>query len=170
VATTGAEPYVLGGYCAAILLDSLWPGPWMRSIDESVARRLRAAALVRSRDQGGVVYLGDEDELIRKTLTGFDPVTFMSRQLADRKVLGFPPYRRILELTGAGSDIDAMLAELDEVEELLRDEDEDGQRAVAAYPISAGDRVGTRVAEMIASRSAKKQPQVRVRIDDPRSL
>src|SRR5690625_8016202 len=68
----------------------------------------------------------------------------MSRQLADRKVLGFPPYRRILELTGAGSDIDAMLAELDEVEELLRDEDEDGQRAVAAYPISAGDRVGTR--------------------------
>ncbi|WP_209324816.1 primosomal protein N' [Brevibacterium renqingii] len=170
VATTGAEPYVLGGYSAAILLDSLWPGPWMRSIDEAVSRRLRAAALVRSRDQGGVVYLGDEDELIRKTLTGFDPITFMSRQLADRKALGFPPYRRILELTGAGSDIDAVLSELGEVDELLRDEAEDGQRSVLAYPISAGDRVGTRVAELTASRSAKKQPQVRVRIDDPRSL
>lgn len=173
VATTGAEPYVLGGYAAAILLDSLWPGPWMRSIDESVARRLRAAALVRSREQGGTVYLGDEDELIRSTLTAFDPVTFMSRQLADRKVLGFPPYRRILELTGAGTDIDAVLTEIGEVgeiDELLRDEAEDGQRSVCAYPIAAGDRIGTRMAEITASRSAKKQPQVRARIDDPRSL
>jgi primosomal protein N' (replication factor Y) len=170
VATTGAEPYVLGGYAAGILLDSLWPGPWMRSIDESVGRRLRAAALVRSREQGGAVYLGDEDELIRSTLTSFDPVTFMSRQLADRRALGFPPYRRIIELTGAGADIDTVLGELEEVEELLRDETEDGQRLVGAYPISAGDRVGTRVAEITASRSAKKQPQVRVRIDDPRSL
>src|SRR5699024_12264973 len=80
VATTGAEPYVLGGYCAAILLDSLWPGPWMRSIDESVARRLRAAALVRSRDQGGVVHLGDGDERIRKRLGGLDRVPFLSCQ------------------------------------------------------------------------------------------
>ncbi|UVI34496.1 primosomal protein N' [Brevibacterium spongiae] len=173
VATTGAEPYVIGGYAAAILLDSLWPGPWMRSVDESVARRLRAAALVRSRDEGGTVYLGDEDEVIRSTLTAFDPATAMSRQLADRKVLGFPPYRRILELTGAGADIDAVLAELSEVgelDELLREEAEDGQRSVSAYPIAAGDRVGSRVAEITASRSAKKQPQVRVRIDDPRSL
>ena len=170
VATTGAEPYVLGGYAAAILLDSLWPGPWMRSIDESVARRLRAASLVRSRDDGGAVYLGDEDELIRQTLTAFDPTTFMSRQLSDRKVLGFPPYRRILELTGAGADIDEVIGEIGEVEELLREDAEDGQRSVSAYPFSAGDRVGTRVAEIIASRSAKKQPQVRVRIDDPRSL
>ncbi|MCU4297948.1 primosomal protein N' [Brevibacterium permense] len=170
VATTGAEPYVLGGYAAAILLDSLWPGPWMRSIDESVARRLRAASLVRSRDDGGVVYLGDEDELIRQTLTAFDPTTFMSRQLSDRKALGFPPYRRILELTGAGADIDEVLEQIGEVEELLREDAEDGQRSVSAYPFSAGDRVGTRAAEIIASRSAKKQRQVRVRIDDPRSL
>ncbi|WP_166972073.1 primosomal protein N' family DNA-binding protein [Brevibacterium atlanticum] len=170
VATTGAEPYVLGGYAAAILLDSLWPGPWMRSIDDSVVRRLRAAALVRSREQGGVVYLGDEDELIRSTLTAFDPVTFMSRQLADRRALGFPPYRRIIELTGTGADIDTVLSELGEVEELLRDETEGGQRCVGAYPISAGDRVGVRAAEITAARSAKKQPQVRIRIDDPRSL
>ncbi|WP_181273470.1 primosomal protein N' [Brevibacterium oceani] len=170
VATTGAEPYVLGGYAAAILLDSLWPGPWMRSLDDGVGRRLRAAALVRSREQGGVVYLGDEDELIRRTLTAFDPVTFMSRQLADRRTLGFPPYRRIIELTGSGTDIDAVLSELVEVEELLRDATEDGQRCVGAYPISAGDRVGTRAAEITAARSAKKQPQVRIRIDDPRSL
>ena len=94
----------------------------------------------------------------------------MSRQLSDRKVLGFPPYRRILELTGAGADIDEMIGEIGEVEELLREDAEDGQRSVSAYPFSAGDRVGTRVAEIIASRSAKKQPQVRVRIDDPRSL
>ncbi|MBR7503770.1 primosome assembly protein PriA, partial [Mycobacterium tuberculosis] len=34
VATTGAEPYAIGGYAAGILLDSLWPGPWMRASDE----------------------------------------------------------------------------------------------------------------------------------------
>ena len=170
VATTGAEPYALGGYASAILLDSLWPGPWMRSSDEGVSRRLRAAVLVRSRENGGVVYLGDSDEMIRSTVTTFDPVTFMSRQLEDRKQLGFPPYRRIVELRGAGADIDAVLAEVDELEELIRDEDEEGQKAVAAYPIAAGDRVGTTLAAITASRSAKKLPQVRVRIDDPRSL
>ncbi|MCD1284989.1 MULTISPECIES: primosomal protein N' [unclassified Brevibacterium] len=174
VATTGAEPYALGGYAAAILLDSLWPGPWMRSIDEGVARRLRAAVLVRSRENGGAVYLGDADEAIRATVTGFDPATFMSRQLADRRELGFPPYRRIVELTGSGTEIDSVIAEVgaevEELEELIQDEDEGTQKAVAAYPISAGDRVGSRLAAITAARSAKKQPQVRVRIDDPRSL
>ncbi|RAE31297.1 primosomal protein N', partial [Burkholderia multivorans] len=69
VATTGAEPYAIGGYAAGILLDSLWPGPWMRASDEGVRRRMRAASLVRSRTDGGVVYLGDTDEVIRTALT-----------------------------------------------------------------------------------------------------
>ncbi|GAA1951477.1 primosomal protein N' [Brevibacterium antiquum] len=170
VATTGAEPYALGGYACAILLDSLWPGPWMRSTDEGVSRRLRAAVLVRSRTAGGVVYLGDTDETIRNTVTTFDPVTTMSRALGDRLDLGFPPYRRIVELTGAGTDIDAVIAAVPDLTELIRDSDGDEQKAVAAYPIAAGDTVGEALAHQIASRSAKKLPQVRVRIDDPRSL
>lgn len=170
VATTGAEPYALGGYACAILLDSLWPGPWMRSTDEGVSRRLRAAVLVRSRTAGGVVYLGDSDETIRNTVTTFDPVTTMSRALGDRLELGFPPYRRIVELTGAGTDIDAIVAAVPELTELIRDSDGDDQKAVAAYPIAAGDSVGEQLAHLTASRSAKKLPQVRIRIDDPRSL
>lgn len=170
VATTGAEPYALGGYACAILLDSLWPGPWMRSTDEGISRRLRAAVLVRSRTAGGVVYLGDTDEAIRSTVTTFDPVTSMSRALGDRRELGFPPYRRIVELTGPGIGIDAVLAEVPELTELIRDSDGDDQKAVAAYPIAAGDAVGESLAHLIASRSAKKLPQVRIRIDDPRSL
>ncbi|MCF2571493.1 primosomal protein N' [Brevibacterium sp. UCMA 11754] len=170
VATTGAEPYALGGYACAILLDSLWPGPWMRSTDEGVSRRLRAAVLVRSRTAGGVVYLGDTDETIRNTVTTFDPVTTMSRALGDRYELGFPPYRRIVELTGAGTDIDAIIAAVPDLTELIRDSDGDDQKAVAAYPIAAGEAVGEALAHQIASRSAKKLPQVRIRIDDPRSL
>ena len=170
VATTGAEPYALGGYACAILLDSLWPGPWMRSTDEGISRRLRAAVLVRSRTAGGVVYLGDTDEAIRNTVTTFDPVTSMSRALTDRRELGFPPYRRIVELTGAGTDIDAVLTAVPELTELIRDSDGDDQKAVAAYPIAAGDAVGEALAQQTASRSAKKLPQVRIRIDDPRSL
>lgn len=170
VATTGAEPYALGGYACAILLDSLWPGPWMRSTDEGVSRRLRAAVLVRSRRNGGVVYLGDTDETIRNTVTTFDPVTTMSRALEDRRELGFPPYRRIVELTGPGTAIDAVVTAVPELTELIRDSDGDDQKAVAAYPIAAGDAVGESLAHLIASRSAKKLPQVRIRIDDPRSL
>lgn len=170
VATTGAEPYAIGGYAAGILLDSLWPGPWMRASDEGVRRRMRAASLVRARSDGGVVYLGDSDEVIRGALTTFDPAVTMARALHDRRELGFPPYRRIVELTGAGTDIDAVLGEVPELEELTRDEDEAGQKVVAAYPIAAGPHIGTRLAEITAARSAKKLPQVRVRIDDPRSL
>ena len=170
VATTGAEPYAIGGYAAGILLDSLWPGPWMRASDEGVRRRMRAASLVRARTDGGVVYLGDSDEVIRGALTTFDPAVTMARALHDRRELGFPPYRRIVELTGAGTDIDAVLGEVPELEELTRDEDEAGQKVVAAYPIAAGPHIGTRLAEITAARSAKKLPQVRVRIDDPRSL
>ncbi|GAA1867194.1 primosomal protein N' [Brevibacterium marinum] len=170
VATTGAEPYALGGYACAVLLDSLWPGPWMRSTDEGVSRRLRAAVLVRPRTAGGVVYLGDDDETIRTTVTTFDPVTTMSRSLRDRRELGFPPYRRIVELTGAGADIDSVLTAVPELSELIRDDDGDDQKAVAAYPISAGDSVGEQLTHLSASRSAKKLPQVRIRIDDPQSL
>ncbi|QQB13708.1 primosomal protein N' [Brevibacterium casei] len=170
VATTGAEPYAIGGYAAGILLDTLWPGPWMRASDEGVRRRMRAASLVRSRTDGGVVYLGDADETIRGALTTFDPAVTMTRSLADRRELGFPPYRRIVELTGPGTDIDAVLAAVPELTELIRDDDEDGQRVVAAFPIAAGPHIGTRLAETTAARSAKKLPQVRVRIDDPRSL
>lgn len=94
----------------------------------------------------------------------------MARALHDRRELGFPPYRRIVELTGAGTDIDAVLGEVPELEELTRDEDEAGQKVVAAYPIAAGPHIGTRLAAITAARSAKKLPQVRVRIDDPRSL
>ncbi|RBP61593.1 replication restart DNA helicase PriA [Brevibacterium sanguinis] len=170
VATTGAEPYAVGGYAAAILLDSLWPGPWMRATDESLSRRLRAASLVRSRDEGGTVHLGEADEAIRAALVAFDPIAYMSRQLADRRELGFPPYRRIVELTGAGADIDAVLSAVDGLEELIRDDADEGLRAVAAYPIAAGPRIGAELAAITASRSARKLPQVRIRIDDPRSL
>ncbi|WP_309130143.1 primosomal protein N' [Brevibacterium sp.] len=170
VATTGAEPYALGGYACAVLLDSLWPGPWLRATDDGVSRRLRAASLVRSRENGGAVYLGEADEAIRNALTTFDPITYMSRQLVDRRELGFPPYRRIVELRGGPADLDTVLAAVDPLEELLREDDGEDQRAVAAYPISAGAEVGRDLAAITASRAAKKLPQVHIRIDDPRSL
>lgn len=185
VATTGAEPYALGGYATAVLLDSLWPGPWMRSSDESVSRRLRAASLVRSREDGGAVWLGDPDEAIRSALVAFDPVGYMSRQLVDRHELGFPPFRRIVEFRGSASDIDVVLAEVaaavsgpaadpegvDAVlTELIREDEGDASRSVSAFPIAAGPAVGTALAAVTATRSAKRKPQVTVRIDDPRSL
>ena len=158
VATTGAEPYALGGYACAIRSTRCGLGlgcaqPTRGSADDCVRQS------ARSRTAGGVVYLGDTDEAIRSTVTTFDPVTSMSRALGDRRELGFPPYRRIVELTGPGTGIDGVLAEVPELTELIRDSDGDDQKAVAAYPIAAGDAVGESLAHLIASRSAKKLPR-----------
>ncbi|MBV8349888.1 MAG: primosomal protein N', partial [Mycolicibacterium sp.] len=57
VATPGAEPQVAGGYGAALLLDgwALLGRQDLRAAEDTLRRWLAAAALVRSRGDGGVV-------------------------------------------------------------------------------------------------------------------
>src|SRR5699024_11851919 len=65
VATTGAEPYAEGGYAAAVLLDSLWPGPGLDGVGRAIARRLRALALVRASADGGRALVLDDTDVVQ---------------------------------------------------------------------------------------------------------
>ena len=93
VATTGAEPYAEGGYAAAVLLDSLWPGPGLDGVGKAIARRLRALALVRASADGGRALVLDDTDVVVRVLQTFDPVRFAHGELTDRRATRLPPRR-----------------------------------------------------------------------------
>lgn len=171
VATTGAEPYVAGGYATALLLDTLWPGPGMRSTEAAIARRLRGASLVRSRAAGGRVLLLDEDPAVQRVVTRFEPIPWAAEQCADRAALGLPPAARTVTLTGGRDAVGEVLEVLRgtaEVRELITEEDP--YALVVGFSISDGRAVTTRLAAEIASRSMRGAEIVGVRVDDPDAL
>lgn len=171
VATTGAEPYVEGGYASALLLDTLWPGPGLRSTEEAIARRLRGASLVRSRAAGGRVLLLDEDEAVQRVVSRFEPIPWAAEQCADRAALGLPPAARTVTLTGgreAVGEVIAVLRETAEVRELIAEDDPCA--VVLGFAIADGRAVTTRLAAEVASRSMRGAEIVSVRVDDPDAL
>lgn len=171
VATTGAEPYAPGGYAAALLLDTLWPGPGLRGTDRAIARRLRAAALVRSRDDGGRVLLLDEDEAVQRVLVRFDPVPWAAEQLADRTELGLPPAARTITLGGSRTAVAEVLAVLREVAEIrVLLESDDPYSLLAGCSLADGTAVTTRLAAETVSRAMRGAEIVSTRVDDPEAL
>lgn len=171
VATTGAEPYVEGGYASALLLDTLWPGPGLRSTEEAIARRLRGASLVRSRAAGGRVLLLDEDEAVQRVVSRFEPIPWAAEQCADRAALGLPPAARTVTLTGgreAVGEVIAVIRETAEVRELITEDDP--YAVVLGFAIADGRAVTTRLAAEVASRSMRGAEIVSVRVDDPDAL
>ena len=112
VATPGALPAVANGYkhCAIVgarvgVIDGLGAEV------QAVRRWLNAAALVRSRADGGHVHIiGDLPEHVRSALVAWDGWDLAARDLAQRGELGLPPQRRALRLDGAPEAIDAAIA------------------------------------------------------------
>lgn len=187
VASTGAEPYVDGGYAAAVLLDTLWPGPVLRATDRAIARRMRAAAMVRPSRAGGRVLILDDDPNVVRTLTRWDPDVYAAGELADRKEAGFPPAWRTAEVTGARHAVEdvaegcceefgAQLYELRDGPPRSRftrpgdDVDDSLVTAVLGIPASTGNTLSKHLAAETASRSMRGDVQIRVRMDDPDAL
>jgi primosomal protein N' (replication factor Y) len=113
IATPGAEPLAAGGYAAAVLLDSwaLLGRPSLRAAEEALRRWMNAAALVRPGERGGqVVLMADPAIVAVQALIRWDAATHAERELAERRLLHFPPAVRIAALTG----------QQDAIEELLR--------------------------------------------------
>ena len=110
VATPGAEPFVPGGYGAALLLDgwALLSRPDLRAAEEAVRRWSNAAALVAA--DGQVILGADESLAPVQAVLRWDPSGYAARELADRRELAFPPVTRIAALTGSVSDITELLS------------------------------------------------------------
>ncbi|GAA2436899.1 primosomal protein N' [Streptomyces macrosporus] len=117
VSTPGAEPVAEGpGYAAALLLDgwALLSRPDLRAAEEALRRWLDAAALVRSRAEGGTVVVMAEPTLRPvQALVRWDPAGHARRELAERAELGFPPVSRMAAVTGPPEAVAELLASAD---------------------------------------------------------
>ncbi|MFV0495492.1 primosomal protein N' [Mycobacterium sp.] len=114
VATPGAEPRAPGGYGAALLLDTwaLLGRQDLRAAEEALWRWMAAAALVRSRGDGGVVSVVAESSLPTvQSLIRWDPVGHAEAELAARTAVGLPPSVHLAALDGTPRAVSALLAE-----------------------------------------------------------
>ena len=124
VATPGAEPVACGGYGAALLLDgwALLGRQDLRAAEDTLRRWMAAAALVRSRGDGGaVVVVADSVIPTVQALIRWDPVGHADAELDARSEVGLPPSVHIAALDGPPRAVNALLerAELPDGAELL---------------------------------------------------
>ena len=176
VATPGAEPVAEGGYGAALLLDSwaLLGRADLRAGEETMRRWLNAAALVRA--GGQVVVSADAAHPVVQALVRWDPAGLATRELADRRELGFPPVTRMASLSASPAALAEFLAalRLPEGADVLGPVPEpprpgqDGERERYLVRIRRTDGVALARAlhDVQGVRSARKAPEhVRVQLD-----
>ncbi|MFD2092396.1 primosomal protein N' [Blastococcus deserti] len=179
VATPGAEPVAVGGYGAALLLDSwaLLGRADLRAGEETLRRWMNAATLVRPASAGGhVVVAADAAHPVVQALVRWDPGWLAARELADRRALGFPPVTRIASVAGSP----AALAEFLEALRLPEGADvlgpvpepprpgQEGEREryLVRVPRGQGAALAGALAEVQGVRSARKAAEhVRVQLD-----
>ena len=102
IATPGAEPVAPGGYAAALLLDgdAQLQREGLDVPEHVLGHWMRAATLVRSARDGGVVVVTAEYDDAVASLVQMNPISWATRQLAQRQQLGLPPAVRVAELLG----------------------------------------------------------------------
>lgn len=172
IATPGAEPYVEGGYAAAVLLDTWLPlgRPDLRATEEAVRRWFAVAGLVRGSQAGGsVVAVGAPDSPALQALVRWDPIGFARRELADRASAGLPPTVRLATMTGTPDQVDEALAALSfpggcQVLGPVPVGD-DAVRAVVKVPLARSAALSAALQRLSAARSSRKLPPVRVQVD-----
>jgi primosomal protein N' (replication factor Y) len=176
VATPGAEPVAEGGYGAALLLDSwaLLGRADLRAGEETLRRWMNAAGLVRA--GGQVVVSADAAHPVVQALVRWDPAGLATRELADRRALGFPPVTRMASLSASPAALAEFLAalRLPEGADVLGPVPEpprpgqEGERERYLVRVPRGDGVALARAlhEVQGVRSARKAPEhVRVQLD-----
>ncbi len=112
VATPGAEPHAAGGYGAALLLDSwaLLGRQDLRAAEDTLRRWMAAAALVRSRGDGGVVaVVADSTIPTVQSLIRWDPVGHAEAELDARCEVGLPPSVHLAAVDGPPQAVAALL-------------------------------------------------------------
>ncbi|GAA1985478.1 primosomal protein N' [Nocardiopsis rhodophaea] len=183
VCTPGAEPVAAGGYAAALLLDgwALLGRADLRASEEALRRWCNAAALVRPADEGGqVVVLAEAGLPVTQALIRWDPGWFASRELAERRELGFPPAVAMASVTGEAAHVHELLngISLPEFAELLgpvpisagpeadRPEGERVERALLRVPRGATFALTAALKAAASARSARKDDHLaQIRVD-----
>lgn len=180
VATPGAEPFAVGGYGAALLLDgwSMLGRADLRATEEALRRWMTAAALVKPAAEGGrVIVTADSSLMTVQALVRWDPVWHAGNELAGRTELGFPPAVRMATVDGSPDAVNALLDELRlpasgevlgpvPIGQLDADGGSAKERALVRAVRTEGKALAAAMAEAISVRTARKEPDpVRVRMD-----
>lgn len=178
VATPGAEPVAQGGYGAALLLDgwALLGRADLRAGEEALRRWLSAAALVRTRVDGGRVVVVAPGELRPvQALLRWRPDWHAERELGERSALHLPPAARLAALTGDAEAVKELLTlvELPPAAEVLgpvpvmsRTGEEAGERMLVRVPRRDAAALSTSLHAAAAIRSARKSAgSVRIELD-----
>ena len=112
VATPGVEPAATDGYGAALLLDgwALLGRQDLRAAEDTLRRWMAAAALVRSRAEGGVVVVVAESALATvQALIRWDPIGHAQAELDSRIDVGLPPSVHMAAVDGTPAAVSALL-------------------------------------------------------------
>lgn len=173
VATPGAEPLAEDGYAAALLLDgwALLGRADLRAGEEALRRWLTAAALVRSRAEGGsVVIMAAAGLRPVEALIRWAPEWFSRAELEERTELGFPPARRVASITGAPQAVRELVAAVALSQEAgvlgPIPAGEGAERVLILVPRDQGRDLADALKAGLASRSARKAgQQLRVQLD-----
>lgn len=185
VATPGAEPRAVGGYGAALLLDSwaLLGRQDLRAAEDTLRRWLSASALVCSRADGGQVAVVAESVIPTvQALVRWDPVGHADAEIESRAEVGLPPAVHLAAIDGIPAAVEALLAaaELPDGADLLGPVDlpfgarrppglqaeDDVHRMLVRAPRDRGLALAGALRRAIGTLSAHRdQPPVRVQID-----
>ncbi|MDX2025204.1 primosomal protein N' [Microcella sp.] len=181
VATRGAEPLVAGGYRAVLLLDgeSMLARESLRVVEDCVRWWCNAAALAAT--DAPVLLVGVGGAVATALATGH-PERIAAAELADRRVLRFPPAVRVAALAGTPEAVTRAthaLGDLEGVDVLGPTELDDGRvRAIVRLDYARGAEVAARLkAELVRGATARaprpsgapprrRVPALRVRFDD----
>jgi len=181
VATPGAEPAVEGGYAAAVLLDAQVTAarPGLDADEAALRHWLGAASLVRPAGQGGVaVLVGDVPDPLAGAFVRWDPAGLAERVLADRTAVGLPPAAHLVAIEGERAAVAGVVGALrapttvrgpvptgPAPEDVL---DPEQARPVRALLVTPWERSAELVADLravLATRSARRETPVRVRVE-----
>ena len=181
VATPGAEPAVDGGYAAAVLLDAQVTAarPGLDADEAALRHWLGAAALVRPAEAGGVaVLVGDVPGPLAGAFVRWDPAGLAERVLADRTAVGLPPAAHLVAVEGERAAVAGVVGGL-RVPTTVRGPvptgpapddvlDPEQSRPVRALLVTPWERSAELVADLtavLATRSARRETPVRVRVE-----
>lgn len=181
VATPGAEPAVEGGYAAAVLLDAQVTAarPGLDADEAALRHWFGAAALVRPAGEAGVaVLVGDVPGALAGAFVRWDPAGLAERVLADRTAVGLPPAAHLVAVEGERAAVAGVAGAL-RVPTTVRGPvptgpapdgvlDPEQSRPVRALLVTPWERSAELVADLtavLATRSARRETPVRVRVE-----
>lgn len=175
IATPGAEPVAPKGYAAALLLDgdAQLHREGLDVPEHVLGHWMRAATLVRSARDGGVVVVTAEYSDAVSALVQMNPTAWATRQLAQRQQLGLPPAVRVAELLGPLHEVHKTIQHTPLPYQADQSPwigpvpyDQTAHRALLFFPEHVADRVVAALRTTRAQLSARGETtSVRLRID-----